>query len=190
MRNSFNAFINMGSILPHDFRVVKSFFVDSSQWSVSQWLVVSEWLVAGKFVLWYNTSTLFERVLKMIYKELTVWKKSMELVKEVYMLTKKLPKEETYGLSDQMRRAAVSIPSNIAEGNGRKNDTEYARFLNIARGSECELETQLYICVMLNYLTEGETKEALYLLDEVGRMLNKMLSNFKTRTVANKSANN
>ena len=126
----------------------------------------------------------------MIYKDLTVWKKSMDLVKEVYMLTKKLPKEETYGLSNQMRRAAVSIPSNIAEGNGRKTDTEYARFLNIARGSECELETQLYICVMLNYLTEEETKEALSLLAEVGRMLNKMLRNFETRTAANKSTGN
>ena len=170
----------MGSILPHDFRVVKSFFVDSSQWSVSQWLVVSEWLVAGKFVLWYNTSTLFERVLKMIYKELTVWKKSMELVKEVYMLTKKLPKEETYGLSDQMRRAAVSIPSNIAEGNGRKNDTEYARFLNIARGSECELETQLYICVMLNYVSAEQAKPAFELLNEIGKMINALAKSLTT----------
>ncbi|MBR6552665.1 MAG: four helix bundle protein [Clostridia bacterium] len=116
---------------------------------------------------------------KMIYKELTVWKKSMELVKEIYTITKRLPKEETYGLSDQMRRAAVSIPSNIAEGNGRKTDTEYARFLNIARGSECELETQLYICTMLNYLTENETEKAFSLLAEIGKMLNKMLNNLK-----------
>lgn len=115
----------------------------------------------------------------MIYKELTVWKKSMELVKEIYTITKRLPKEETYGLSDQMRRAAVSIPSNIAEGNGRKTDTEYARFLNIARGSECELETQLYICTMLNYLTENETEKAFSLLAEIGKMLNKMLNNLK-----------
>ena len=77
----------------------------------------------------------------MHYKDLTAWQKSMELVKEVYCLVKKLPKEETYSLSDQMRRAAVSIPSNIAEGNGRKSLTDYARFLDIARGSEYELET-------------------------------------------------
>ena len=99
-------------------------------------------------------------------------------------------KEETYSLSDQMRRAAVSIPSNIAEGNGRKTDTEYARFLNIARGSECELETQLHICIMLNYLTEKETEEAFSLLAEVGRMLNKMLSNLKARTTTNQKTNN
>ncbi|MBE6750941.1 MAG: four helix bundle protein [Ruminococcaceae bacterium] len=112
----------------------------------------------------------------MIYKELIVWKKSMELVKEIYTLTKKLPKEETYGLCDQMRRAAVSIPSNIAEGNGRKTDIEYARFLNISRGSECELETQLYICIMLNYLTETETKNAFSLLSEIGKMLNTLIN--------------
>lgn len=126
----------------------------------------------------------------MIYKDLTAWKKSMELVKEIYTLTKKLPKEETYGLSDQMRRAAVSIPSNIAEGNGRKTDNEYAHFLNIARGSECELETQLYICIMLNYLTEKETEEAFSLLAEVGRMLNKMLSNLKAWTTTNHQTTN
>lgn len=126
----------------------------------------------------------------MIYKDLTAWKKSMELVKEIYTLTQKLPKEETYGLSDQMRRAAVSIPSNIAEGNGRKTDNEYAHFLNIARGSECELETQLYICIMLNYLTEKETEEAFSLLAEVGRMLNKMLSNLKARTTTNHQTTN
>ena len=136
-------------------------------------------LVGSSLVVCYNGLSLFERMFKMIYKELTVWKKSMELVKEIYTITKRLPKEETYGLSDQMRRAAVSIPSNIAEGNGRKTDTEYARFLNIARGSECELETQLYICTMLNYLTENETEKAFSLLAEIGKMLNKMLNNLK-----------
>ena len=115
----------------------------------------------------------------MLYRDLIVWQKAMELVKETYILVKNLPKEETYALSDQMRRAAVSIPSNIAEGNGRKTDTEYARFLNIARGSECELETQLYICTMLNYLTENETEKAFSLLAEIGKMLNKMLNNLK-----------
>ena len=111
----------------------------------------------------------------MIYKELTVWKKSMELVKEIYTLTKKLPKEETYGLCDQMRRAAVSIPSNIAEGNGRKSLTDYARFLDIARGSEYELETQLQICVMLGYLTEKDTEKAFDLITQIGKMLHTMI---------------
>ena len=111
----------------------------------------------------------------MIYKDLILWQKSMELVKEIYCLVKKLPKEEMYSLSDQMRRAAVSIPSNIAEGNGRKSLTEYARFLDIARGSEYELETQLQICVMLGYLTEKDTEKSLDLIAEVGKMLHTMI---------------
>lgn len=111
----------------------------------------------------------------MVYKELIVWQKSMELVKEIYCLVKKLPKEETYGLSDQMRRAVVSIPSNIAEGNGRKSQVEYTRFLDIARGSQFELETQLHICIMLKYLTENETQKAFELIGEVGKMLNSLI---------------
>lgn len=114
-------------------------------------------------------------LLGMIYKELIVWQKSMELVKEIYSLVKKLPKEETYSLSDQMRRAATSIPSNIAEGNGRKSQVEYARFLDIARGSQFELETQLHICIMLNFLTENETKKAFELIAEIGKMLNTLI---------------
>lgn len=154
--------------------------------SVCQWSVVSKLGVSmsvncsyidSVFVICYNNfSFIMKGCSVMIYKELTVWKKSMELVKEIYTLTKKLPKEEMYGLSDQMRRAAVSIPSNIAEGNGRKTDVEYARFLNISRGSECELETQLYICVMLNYLTENETEKAFELLSEIGKMLNTLIT--------------
>ena len=112
----------------------------------------------------------------MHYKDLTAWQKSMELVKEVYCLVKKLPKEETYSLSDQMRRAAVSIPSNIAEGNGRKSLTDYARFLDIARGSEYELETQLQICVMLGYLIEKDTEKAFDLIAQVGKMLHTMIN--------------
>ena len=77
------------------------------------------------------------------YKDLNLWQKAMKLVKLTYLLIKKLPKEETYALSDQMRRAVISIPSNIAEGNGRKSKTEYIRFLDISRGSLYELETQL-----------------------------------------------
>ena len=116
-----------------------------------------------------------EEVCIVHYKDLTAWQKSMELVKELYCLVKKLPKEETYSLSDQMRIAAVSIPSNIAEGNGRKSLTEYARFLDIARGSEYELETQLQICVMLGYLTEKDTEKVFDLIAQVGKMLHTMI---------------
>ncbi len=111
----------------------------------------------------------------MIYKELVVWQKAMELVKEIYLLVKKLPKEETYGLSDQMRRAVVSIPSNIAEGYGRKSKIEYIRFLDIARGSQYELDTQIQICIMLEFLNEKDTEKAVKLISEVGKMLNVLI---------------
>ncbi len=106
------------------------------------------------------------------YRELIVWQKSMDLVEEVYQLTKMLPKEEQYALSDQLRRAVVSIPSNIAEGYGRSAIREYTRFLNIARGSKHEVETQLLICVRLNYLSESDINHAMSLCDEIGKMLN------------------
>ena len=121
----------------------------------------------------------------MLYKELMVWQKSMELVKEIYLSVRKLPKEETYSLSDQMRRAAVSIPSNIAEGNGRKSLTDYARFLDIARGSEYELETQLEICIMLNYLTEKDTEKAFILIAEVGKILHTLITKLQTQSKNN-----
>lgn len=76
------------------------------------------------------------------YRDLIVWQKSMELVRAVYALTKQLPKEEIFALSNQLRRAVVSIPSNIAEGYGRNSKQDYLRFLNIARGSKYEVETQ------------------------------------------------
>ncbi len=110
------------------------------------------------------------------HKDLIVWQKSMDLLVEVYRLVKKLPKEETYALSDQMRRAAVSIPSNIAEGKGLSSEKDYLRFLFIARGSKAELETQLLVCIRLNYLTESEVDSTLNLCSEVGRMLNVLIS--------------
>lgn len=112
------------------------------------------------------------------------------LVKEVYCLVKKLPKEETHSLSDQMRRAAVSIPSNIAEGNGRKSLTDYARFLDIARGSEYELETLLQICVMLGYLTEKDTEKAFDLIAQVGKMLHTMINKVLKQAKIQKETSN
>ena len=100
----------------------------------------------------------------------------MDLVVEVYRLVKKLPREETYALSDQMRRAVVSIPSNIAEGRSRSSDKDYIRFLFMARGSRAEVETQLLVCLSLNYLSESDVEQALDLCAEVGRMLNSMIS--------------
>ena len=110
------------------------------------------------------------------YRDLIVWKKAMELVTEVYRLVKYLPKEETYALSDQMRRAAISVPSNIAEGFGRNAAKDYSRFLNIARGSKYEVETQLLICIQLEYISEKQAKPAMDLCDEIGKMLTSLIS--------------
>lgn len=108
------------------------------------------------------------------FKDLIVWQKSYKLVLEIYKMTKGFPKTEIYGLSQQMRRAAVSIPSNIAEGYGRKHKAEYEQFLSIAYGSLSELETQYMLAVDLRYVGEDETIEEL--LKEVGSMLYRMLN--------------
>ena len=108
------------------------------------------------------------------YKDLIVWQKSMELVVEVYVLTALLPKSEMYGLCSQMNRAGVSIPSNIAEGFNRKHDGEQLQFYAISYASGAELETQLEICIRLNFFISEQTKKAASLLNEVMRMLNKL----------------
>src|SRR5437870_2161550 len=90
------------------------------------------------------------------YKDLIVWQKSMELVKEVYRITGKLPNHELYGLSNQLRRAAVSIPSNIAEGQQRRGTKEFTQFLRISYGSAAEVETQLLIAKDLYSIKETE----------------------------------
>ena len=90
----------------------------------------------------------------MMHRDMEVYKHSVLLVKDVYVLTKSFPKEEIYGLVSQMKRAAVSIPSNIAEGCGRRTDKELHNFLNIALGSLIELETQLEIAIMLEYVQD------------------------------------
>jgi len=109
------------------------------------------------------------------FKDLIVWQRSMDLVEEIYQIIKCLPKEETYVLSDQMRRAAISIPSNIAEGQVRNSTKEFVNFLSIARGSSAELYTQLQICVRLQYLPEEKILKALQLQDEVGKMLKALI---------------
>ena len=118
------------------------------------------------------------------YKELIVWQKAMELTTEIYRLTKKLPKDELYALTNQLRRAAVSIPSNIAEGNARFSTKEYLRFLSIARGSTAEVETQILICLKLNYLSQEDIASAVSLLDETGRMLNSMIKKLRDKESA------
>lgn len=110
------------------------------------------------------------------YKDLLVWQKAMSLVVEVYKITKMLPKEETFGLSDQMRRAAVSIPSNIAEGYGRQTPKSYAQFLTIARGSAFELETQLLLCQKIHHLSSENTNTLISSISEITRMLTSIIN--------------
>ena len=114
------------------------------------------------------------------FKDLIVWQKAMELVAEVYRLVKKLPKEELFALSDQIRRAAISIPSNIAEGQGRNSTKELIHFLAIAKGSKAELETQLLLCVKINYLKGAEIETAISLIQEIGKMLNALQKSLTT----------
>lgn len=107
------------------------------------------------------------------FKDLIVWQKSYKIVLEIYKMTKGFPKTEIYGLSQQMRKAAVSIPSNIAEGYGRTHKAEYRQFLSIAYGSLMEVETQYSLAVDLKYVGKCEFIENL--LKEVGAMLYRML---------------
>ena len=99
----------------------------------------------------------------------------MDLAETIYRLSEKLPDKERFALSDQIRRAAISIPSNIAEGYGRNYTKEYVHFLKMARGSKNELETQLLLCVRLGFLSETDIKQALEFCDEIGRMLNALI---------------
>lgn len=109
------------------------------------------------------------------YKELIVWQKSMELARLVYAATKQYPKEEIYGLTSQVRRAAVSIPSNIAEGYARKSRKEYLQFYSIAYGSTLELETQLILAHDFGYVNDDSFLSIQKLVDEVSRMLHSMI---------------
>ena len=110
------------------------------------------------------------------YRNLKVWQKAMDLTVEIYSLVKLLPREETYALADQMRRAVVSIPSNIAEGHGRNSDKEFIKFLSISRGSLLELETQIEICHRLRYFKTHQSDIASSLMIEISKMLNALIA--------------
>ncbi len=116
------------------------------------------------------------------YKELIVWQRAMELVAETYDVTEGFPKEETYGLVSQMRRAAVSIPSNIAEGRHRGTKKEFIQFLRIALGSTGELETQMEIAKMLPKTKKINFSRSESLLLETGRMLRSMIQKLNPKS--------
>ena len=105
------------------------------------------------------------------HENLIVWKRAVDFVIDIYRTTGSFPNDERYGLTSQIRRAAVSIPANIAEGAGRKYDKEFARFLSIAQGSSSELETELLIAKKLRYLTEDVYSDLRKELDSIGQML-------------------
>jgi len=113
------------------------------------------------------------------YRDLTVWQKAMELVVEVYTVTKRLPSSELYGLISQMRRSAVSIPSNIAEGRRRMSRADFIHFLSIAYSSGAELKTQIEICKKLSLVTNEECKELDAVLLEVMKLMNRIISSLR-----------
>jgi len=120
------------------------------------------------------------------YRDLIVWQKAMALVTEVYRISKKIPMSEIYGLTSQMRRCAVSIPSNIAEGYGRHSTNDYVRFLQIASGSLYELQTQVEISVNLGYFKKNENERLLALAGEVERMLSSLIRKLVCRKAEGK----
>jgi four helix bundle protein len=114
------------------------------------------------------------------YRDLIAWRKAMDLVTEVYRVTRTFPRDELYGLTNQLRRAAVSVPSNIAEGQARFSRKEFHHFLSHARGSLVEIETQLTIAQNLNYLTQTQTRPLLERASELGRVLNGLIASIKS----------
>lgn len=123
------------------------------------------------------------------YKNLEVWKLAVQVAKDIYILVTKLPKEERFGLSDQMRRAAVSVVSNIAEGHGRNSIKEFIHFLSIARGSTSELETQVILCIELNLVNNEDVYHLFDSIDKVGRMITSLISSLEKRKTKNEKPN-
>ncbi len=113
------------------------------------------------------------------YRDLIVWQKSIHFVSKVYQISKTFPKEEIYGLTSQMRRSAISIPSNIAEGYGRKSTDDYLRFLQIAISSLYEIQTQLEISINLKYLSKNNYEKVYELSREIERMLSSLIRKIK-----------
>lgn len=113
------------------------------------------------------------------YRDLVVWRQAMELARCVYRETERLPKAEIFGIRAQMRRAAVSVPSNIAEGHGRLDDGHFRQFLAIARGSLFELQTQLELAGDLGYLNQANVGPLMSMSEEVARLINGLLKSME-----------
>ena len=118
------------------------------------------------------------------YRDLVLWQRAIELAADVHQVTLKLPRHETFGMAAQIRRSAVSIPSNIAEGSGRRTTREFIAFLHIARGSLSELKTQLFLAQRVGYLDDADVTTTDSLSDEVGRLLNAVIRGLRRRQMA------
>ena len=114
------------------------------------------------------------------YKDLNIWKRSIKVVENIYKITKNFPKEEIYGLTSQLRRSAVSIPSNIAEGFARYSNKEYKQFLFISLGSCAELSTQIIIALRLGYLKRKKADQFLNEIDEISKMTMSLIKRLNT----------
>ncbi|TDX84804.1 four helix bundle protein [Epilithonimonas xixisoli] len=113
------------------------------------------------------------------FKELIVWQKSINLVTEIYRITEKFPSNEIYGLTSQLRRASVSVPSNIAEGNTRRSKADYIQFLRIARGSCSEIETQIIISKNLGFIDNTIFETLSFNIIEISKMINGLINSLK-----------
>ena len=122
------------------------------------------------------------------YRDLRVWQLAMELVVQIYAHTRAFPREEIYGLTSQMRRSAVSVPSNIAEGKGRSTDRDRSAFFCHARGSLLELETHILIAQQLDFLVAQDAEKLLADSAQLGRMLNALIASLKNPETSGKSA--
>ena len=145
----------------------------SGFWVLGSGETASGPFLSGKTMLMTNAVKSFH--------DLVAWQQAMELVTEIYRVSQKFPKEEMFGLTSQIRRAAVSIPSNIAEGRGKSSTGELQQFLYHARGSLAEVETQLLIAINLGYLQKSEVTNIIELISRTGRLLHGLLSAIKKK---------
>jgi four helix bundle protein len=140
--------------------------------------VSGQWSVVRKKLM--NNDENSEHCVVKSYKSLIVWKKGIELAKIIYRITENYPKKEEYGLVNQTRRASVSIPSNIAEGQARSSTKEFVRFLSIARGSLAELDTHTILAFELNYLKQNDFDTISAQIDELQKMLYRLIERLES----------
>jgi four helix bundle protein len=159
--------------------VTGEFSVPGSQFSVKPNILFGRWSLSCGFrsprICFFGGS------IGRSYRDLIAWQKAMKFVIQIYEVTQKFPTEERYGITNQLRRASVSVPSNIAEGQARFSQKEFHHFLSMARGSLVEIETQLLIAKDLKYIQSAKTDVLLAAADELGRVLNGLIASIKNR---------